>query len=629
MQKIKLLSLKALPFILSFSFAFGAVNSPQPTSREVDGSRFAFQIPEILQRSYDLPGQKAEWVLGTSILGSPELSFDNMQLGSLTRRYPSMLAGLYIRSPHLDLYSLGLNGENGILQPEARTTPIDTPFTDLTWERFAFSGNSLKLDFRRLLSDSLQLELGVVSYSNKLSKDYGYQDVTHQPFFTLGRDSLSIPFSGRNIALNSIHLQPTIRWFLNRGELALHTNFLFLDNNDVTPHQVNRDPNDLTTLVFLNDPYRVSIRTQTYALEGKLNPTSKLKLEGLLGMGNHGITFDSLPDTTWTASEQTIDYKTVTGKSLVLYQTFLNPAIIYDFEFYDVTDSIKTYYQDRSIGYMQLQDTLGFMSFKAQGGLQRNSSFLDSVEFAKAFSFSLFLDLPFHLNVSAGAKYNTRFPDINELKITNTARYAFPNINLQREKAMRTSLDIQWLRESIFYGLGLRYETLENAIRMRWITGDGLDSISKAFQWVNIRQDMTNLNWIMSAGFYLGNWKFYFERGEVIHRNVKLLDTHSLYYKGSIFWSNRFVKERLGVSVRFDFQWFGDRYDCAVNKDGMPEIIPLNKYLALNFEAKMQILSFELYSRIDNLNHSLYKPAAGYTPEGVRFSYGIIWSFSN
>ncbi len=39
--------------------------------------------------------------------------------------------------------------------PEARTTPIDTPFTDLTWERFAFSGNSLKLDFRRLLSDSL------------------------------------------------------------------------------------------------------------------------------------------------------------------------------------------------------------------------------------------------------------------------------------------------------------------------------------------------------------------------------------------------------------------------------------------------------------------------------------------
>ncbi|HQB65551.1 MAG TPA: hypothetical protein PK616_06650, partial [Fibrobacteraceae bacterium] len=168
-----------------------------------------------------------------------------------------------------------------------------------------------------------------------------------------------------------------------------------------------------------------------------------------------------------------------------------------------------------------------------------------------------------------------------------------------------------------------------NAIRMRWITGDGLDSISKAFQWVNIRQDMTNLNWIMSAGFYLGNWKFYFERGEVIHRNVKLLDTHSLYYKGSIFWSNRFVKERLGVSVRFDFQWFGDRYDCAVNKDGVPEIIPLNKYLALNFETKMQILSFELYSRIDNLNHSLYKPAAGYTPEGVRFSYGIIWSFSN
>lgn len=626
---MKKISLKALILIFSVSFVYGAVNTPQSTSREVDGSRFAFQIPELLQRSYDLPGQKAEWVLGTSILGTPEMPFENMMLSSLTRRYPSMLAGLYIRPLSLDLHSLALNGENGLLQPEARTSPIDTPITDLTWERFAFGGNSLKLNFQRLLSDSIQLDLGVVSHSNKLSKEFAYQDVTHQPFFTLGRDSLSIPFNGRNIAMNSIHLQPSIRWFLNRGELALHTNFLFLDNSDVTPHKIDRAPYDLTTLVYLTDPYSTSIRTQTYALEGKWKPTSMLKFEGLLGMGNHGISYDSLPDSTWAPIQRDLDYETITGKGLAEYQSFLHPALIYDFEFYDVTDNKKTYFQDRSIGYLQLQDTLGIMSFKAQGGLQRNSSFLDTVEYEKAYSLSLFFDLPYHLNISAATKFSTRFPDINELKITNTARYAFPNKNLLPEKASRSSLDIQWLKESLFYGLGFRYETLENAIRMRWITETGLDSIAKAFQWVNIDNDMTNLSWIMSAGFYLGNWKFYFERGAVIHRNVRLLDTQNLYYKGSVFWSNRFVKNRLGVSVRFDFQWFGDRYDCAVNEEGVPEIIPLNKYLALNFEAKMQILSFELYSRIDNLNHSLYKPAAGYTPEGVRFSYGIIWTFLN
>lgn len=629
MQKIKHLTLNAFVLILGISFAFGAVNAPQPTSREVDGSRLAFQNPGVLYRSYDLPGQKAEWVLGTSILGTPEMPFENMILGSLTRRYPSMLAGLYIRPITLDLYSLSLNGENGLLEPEARTSPIDTPITDLTWDRFAFSGNSLKLNFQRLLSDSIQLDLGVVSHSDKLSKDFAYQDITHQPFFTLGRDSLSIPFTGRNIAMNSIHLQPSLRWFLNQGELNLHTNFLFLDNNDVTPHQVLRDPNDLTTLIYLTDPYRVSIRTQTYALEGKWKPTSKLKLEGLLGMGYHGITYDSLPDTTWAPAERSLDYETVIGKAKTQYQTFFNPAIIYDFEFYNVLENKRTFYQDRSIGYLQMQDTLGLFSFKAQGGLQRNSSHLDSVEFAKAYSLSLLFDLPFHLNVSLATKHNSRFPDVNELQLINTARYAFPNKNLLPEKTSRTSLDIQWLREGLFYGLGFHYESLENAIKMRWITQTGLDSIPQAFQWINLANKINSLSWVMSAGFFLGNWKFYFERGAILDRSHKLIDTQSLYYKGSIFWSNRFVKRRLGVSVRFDFQWFGERDDCSVNEDGLPEIIHLKKYLALSFEAKMQILSFELYSRIDNLNHSLYEPAPGYTPEGIRFSYGIIWTFSN
>lgn len=43
----------------------------------------------------------------------------------------------------------------------------------------------------------------------------------------------------------------------------------------------------------------------------------------------------------------------------------------------------------------------------------------------------------------------------------------------------------------------------------------------------------------------------------------------------------------------------------------------------------MKILSFSLYTRIDNLNHSMYEPAAGYRPEGIRFLYGITWQFDN
>jgi len=64
-------------------------------------------------------------------------------------------------------------------------------------------------------------------------------------------------------------------------------------------------------------------------------------------------------------------------------------------------------------------------------------------------------------------------------------------------------------------------------------------------------------------------------------------------------------------------------------EDDELELVELKHYLALNFEARMRILSFSLYTRIDNLNHSLYEPASGYRPEGVRFLYGITWSFDN
>ena len=78
------------------------------------------------------------------------------------------------------------------------------------------------------------------------------------------------------------------------------------------------------------------------------------------------------------------------------------------------------------------------------------------------------------------------------------------------------------------------------------------------------------------------------------------------------------------MSVRVDWQWFGERYDCTIGENGAPELELMKKYLALDFEARMQILTFELYTRIENFNHSIYMPASGYTPEGLRFAYGIV-----
>lgn len=648
---------------------FETVNGPDPAPRETDAGRWVIPLREVMQRTYDVSGQKSEWVLGTSILGSPELPARSLGIGSLSKRYPSKLAGIYTTRLSYDGSTLALNGENGILFEERHGIPVDTPITDVNWERGAFEGNALRLEFRRLITDSVTLDLGVASHSDMLSKPYEYQPVTHSPFFALGRDSTQIPFGGRNIAMNSMHLQPIVTWRFGYGKAFVKINYLSLDNADNTTHKVLLDTLDPTARNFQTDPYRIIIESRTYGGGVEFYPIKDLTLGTEIHYGNHEMDLRKLPkipnkyDTTYSEygtrsinisyydTSKVRNYETILGNFEIRYNSFLNPRIRFEYEFLNTEetghDKIKhSYYQDREIGYAEVSDTLfGKALFRVQAGMQRNSSLLDSIEFAPAFSIDGTYLLPHNLMASASYRHDNKFPDITQLKLIETGRVSFPNENLKHEVRDRATANIVWQKRDVFYGLGLRYEHANNLIKPHWAIAGRIDttssyddindvtitevtdSVKSAFRYENLDHAHT-LDWLMQVGFRLGNWKFYFERGEKITR-TKLIDTPSLYYKGSIHWQNRFVKDRLGVSVRVDFQWFNNRYDCTINEKGEPELVSLKKYLAMDFEARMQILSFELYNRIENFNHSIYAPESGYTPEGLRFAYGIVWTFGN
>ena len=648
---------------------FETVNGPDPAPRETDAGRWVIPLREVMQRTYDVSGQKSEWVLGTSILGSPELHMRSLGIGTLSKRYPSKLAGIYTTRLSYDASTLALNGENGILFEERHGIPVDTPITDINWERGAFEGNALRLEFRRLVTDSVTLDLGVSSHSDMLSKPYEYQPVTHSPFFALGRDSTEIPFGGRNIAMNSMHLQPIVTWRFGFGKAFFKINYLSLDNADNTTHKVLLDTLDPTVRKFQTDPYRIIIETRTYGGGVEFYPVKGLTLGTEIHYGNHEIDLRGLSrirngmDTTYNEDDLPVikvnyydtskvrNYETILGNFDVRYNMFLNPKIHFEYEFLNTEETgndkkKREYYQDREIGYAEVSDTLfGKALFRVQAGLQRNSSLLNTVDFAPAFSVDGTYLLPYHLMASASYRHDNKFPDVNHIKLVETGRIAFPNEDLKHEVRDRATANIVWQKRDVFYGLGLRYEHANNLIKPSWAVKGGLDttytydelfdttyadvadSVKSAFRYENLDHAHT-LDWLMQVGFRLGNWKFYLERGQKITR-TKLIDTPSLYYKGSIHWQNRFVKDRLGVSVRVDFQWFNNRYDCTINEKGEPELVQLKKYLAMDFEARMQILSFELYNRIENFNHSIYMPESGYTPEGLRFAYGIVWTFGN
>ena len=627
-----------------------------PAARETDAGRWVLPHRELMQRTYDISGQKSEWVLGTSILGAPELDPDHMGMGSIQMRYPSKLAGLFTTRLGYDATALGLNGENGILFEERKGIPVDTPITDLNWERPAFGGNALRLDFRRLVTDSVSLEFGLASHSDIDSKEYSYQNVTHSPYFSLGRDSTQIPFAGRNIAMNSMHIQPILTWRFGFGKAFVKMNYLSLHNADNTNHQVLLDTLDKAVRTFQTDPYVIDIHTVGYGAGIELYPIKNLTLSTDIAYTEHEIEEDSLPhifkgvheyedtlgipqrDTIYHDTLRATTYESILGSFGATYHMFLNPSLKFKYEFlntdntYNDSDTTKSYFQDRETGYLQLSDTLwNRVLFRTQTGMQRNSSVRDQVDYAPAYSADLLAFLPYHLRANVGFRHDNKFPDVGQLKIDETGRLAFHRKDLAYEERDRYAFNLGYQQREVFYGLGLRYENVDNLIKPRWVKWGHVDTTNtyeEVYTWTNI-DNVSSLDWLLQLGFRLGNWKFFLERGQTLDRSRKLIDTPELYYKGSIHWQNRFVSDRLGVSVRVDWQWFGERYDCTINEDGNPELELMKKYLALDFEARMQILTFELYTRIENFNHSIYMPASGYTPEGLRFAYGIVWTFRN
>ena len=626
-----------------------------PAARETDMGRWVLPLRGLMQRTYDISGQKSEWILGTSILGNPELDPDHMGMGSISRRYPSKLAGLFSTRLGYDESTLGLNGENGILFEERKGIPVDTPITDVNWERPAFGGNALRLDFRRLITDSVSLEFGLASHSDIDSKEFSYQNVTHSPYFALGRDSTQIPFGGRNIAMNSMHIQPILTWKFGFGRAYVKMNYLSLENADNTNHKVLLDTLDLSVRNFQTNPYVIDISTLGYGGGIELKPIKNLTLSTDFTYTTHEIEEDSLPriykethtyidtlgkehkDSLYYDTLRATTYESILGGFGITYHMFLNPSIQFKYEFLNTDntghdDITHSYYQDRETGYLQLTDTLwNRLLFRTQTGMQRNSSLLDTVDYAPAYSVDVTGFLPHNFRANATIRHDNKFPDVSQIKINETGRLAFHREDLKFEERDRYSFNIGYQQREVFYGLGFRYENVDNLIKPRWVKrgyADSTNTIEEVYTWTNI-DNVNSLDWLLQIGFRLGNWKFYLERGETLDRSRKLLDTPELYYKGSIHWQNRFVYDRLGVSVRVDWQWFGDRYDCTINEKGKPELEYMKKYLALDFEARMQILQFELYTRIDNFNHSIYMPESGYTPEGLRFAYGIVWTFKN
>ena len=601
-------------------------------------ARYGRSEPGVLVKEYDMEGGRAYWQNGISIMGLPDAGADVMGFYDPARRLPLGFSGLYTPEPTYERYGLSLNASNGNIIFKQHYNPVDTPVTELLWERYGLGGNALRLNFNRQLLDSIIFTFGLGTNSVPQGDFFVYSDVVNQLYTgSLGRDSTTVPLAGRNLAYDAFHFAPAISWLFPHSSITLQSNFFIMNSEDATRYYFERDAGDgsiQATLFPYQEPYNIKGGSSFWGALWKYRPSPKWEISLNHRLANMDFTYSELDTASiYYKEDATETYSAQTGRAFILYKGILNPHIKVDYEY--LRNEEQSLYQDRQLAMLGIRDTLWKVGIRGELGLQRNSSAFDDVDFAPAISGGFTLFLPWHLELNGDYQKDTRFPDMFETHITRAGRIAFPNADLKPEKRQRMETNITYkLSKKFFYTAGYRYEESQNAILPHWAVPKGMYAsplpADSAFRWDNAdyKKFFLSNELFWRIGFELGNWDFYAEQGKVYLRD-RTIAFPSRYYKGAVYWSNRFVEERLKVSIAFDADWFGDRWEYALINDTTAALVQVKKYLSLNFKAAMQIQTFTLYFRMDNMNHSLMMPESGYAPPGVRFAYGIEWKLED
>jgi hypothetical protein len=613
---------------------------------------------------------------------------------SLTRMEPIPLHSPYFSawtsSPYLNggllpVQNFALRGPGGdaAALEEAWTpvVPLDTPVTNLEWERGALALNLFNVGLRRMLTDRVYLGLEYYSVTAD-SMSYDYQFNVHQPYLggwgflgrlygPIDRDSASLVLEGYSHHINSAHFRPRVGFWLDTNQV-LEAFFDRLDQN--------------TALTWPRRPGATDTSGPADSIQTLLPSTFGTYAGGLI----HGYRGDgwSTQAELSAASVEKSTVRTDTGSSLTGGGDLLD---VWDGTVLRLrgkaaapglpgrpwleaeaaseswtgrlsqggagTGGVDDGWLDRQSLAMGLRPDLEPFRLEAEGGVTRSSRMDDRVFWLPRAGLLGGADLPLGFGVSAGVSYEERDPDWETLFRHNPSLFLHPSPGLDPRADLGYRGQVTWMSPHVRLSAGVDFRRIADA----WLpavlpspeacaevadslyaladapcAGGGLpDSLALGLRnWDEERRD----TWHYGASLLLGNWRLDLENRFLFNADARdgavaaVLSNRMVparVFKGALRWERALLDGRLDVYTGWTWEWFSTRYAWVPNLQGVSRLAKLDEYLVLDFEAGMRIKTFLLFFKGMNFNHDRYATEPGVHPPGVNFRFGVDWTLFN
>ncbi|MFC1583923.1 hypothetical protein ACFL5V_00085 [Fibrobacterota bacterium] len=577
-------------------------------------------------------------------------------------------------------YKADMNGGNVYAVREVWNIParIDTPRTRFSWERGAFAMNVFRLDFSRMLTKNLYAGFGFASDRSD-SLDYGYTFQVHQPYLSgiagldeflpfLERDSASLVIKGVSQAVNSLHFRPRLGIRLGRGSVLELYLDRFKNESDLSSPLADTIQFFYTEKIMVPVPsefyslslggifhlqYRELVSTVKYfraILEKKeyvSNPLEYYRTHSDSGFSNRQID-ETLDEVELEASLPGIygnPQLRVRVRNEIVRGKLYTGTVRGDSSDTAAVPPDKDKWGDEQDWEASLTPEWRFLGADLRAGLKRHSLMHKEVDYLADYSLRGKAELPLGFALMIWHGYLNRQPGWEQRYCSNSMFFHYPNPDLEHETILNYGSGVRARFWNVQLSALFNVNTITNSIMPALLPfrelPDTLDFT--ALRLINYEEEQRNTIGIR-ASIALGNWDVALENSYLVDNTISgpqidgQRDSYNpglpgnfsqglagSIYKGHLGWGNRFVYDRLGVRVAWDWEWYPVRFAWAPQLNGYSKVVKLDEYLALDFIAQMQVKQFILYFQIKNFYHDRYYHEPGNHPPGVNFRWGVHW----